>query len=63
MAGVGVAEGECTTWTGEHFAAPVFEAAWWTPEDSELVTSARLRGAGRATGLKGLTSFQISGKA
>jgi hypothetical protein len=25
---VGVADSECTTWTGEYFAAPVFEAAW-----------------------------------
>lgn len=38
---VGIAEAECTTWTGEHFAAPVFEPAWWTDEDSPVVTSAQ----------------------
>jgi putative selenium metabolism hydrolase len=38
---VGVADAECTTWTGEHFAAPVLEAAWWTDEDSPVVTAAQ----------------------
>jgi acetylornithine deacetylase/succinyl-diaminopimelate desuccinylase-like protein len=38
---VGMAEAECTTWTGEHFAGPVFEPAWWTGEESPVVTGAQ----------------------
>ena len=32
---------ECATWTGEQFVGQVFEPAWWTDEDSPVVTSAQ----------------------
>jgi putative selenium metabolism hydrolase len=38
---VGLVEASFTTWTGEHLTAPEFAAAWWTDEDSPLVTGAR----------------------
>jgi putative selenium metabolism hydrolase len=48
---VGVAGAEGTTWTGQRFEAPDFEAAWLTHEDSALVT-----GAETAMGAAGLDS-------
>jgi putative selenium metabolism hydrolase len=35
---VGVVDASFTTWTGASFSVPEFEPAWWTDEDSDLVT-------------------------
>jgi putative selenium metabolism hydrolase len=37
---VGLVEAAFRTWTGEEFSLPEYAAAWWTPEDSVLVTGA-----------------------
>jgi putative selenium metabolism hydrolase len=38
---VGVVDASFTTWTGASFSVPEFEPAWWTDEDSDLVTGAQ----------------------
>jgi putative selenium metabolism hydrolase len=48
---VRLVEAAFRTWTGQEFALPEYAAAWWTPEDSDLV-----RGAMRALESVGLTS-------
>ena len=46
---VGLVEAAFRTWTGEQFSLPEYAAAWWTPEDSALVSGAMTRaGIGRA---------------
>ncbi|HUE58826.1 MAG TPA: M20/M25/M40 family metallo-hydrolase [Acidimicrobiales bacterium] len=35
---VSIVQAEFRTWRGGEFALPEFEQAWWTPEDSPLVT-------------------------
>lgn len=37
----GIVDAEFTTWTGAGFVVPEFEPAWWTEEDSALVTGAQ----------------------
>jgi putative selenium metabolism hydrolase len=37
---VGLVEAVFRTWTGEEFSLPEYAAAWWTPEDSVLVSGA-----------------------
>jgi putative selenium metabolism hydrolase len=36
-----VVQADFDTWTGQHLTAPEFEKAWWTEEDSHLVTTSR----------------------
>jgi len=36
-----VVQAEFATWKGQHMSAAEFEKAWWTEEDSHLVTSSR----------------------
>ena len=37
---VSLVEAVFRTWTGEQFSLPEYAAAWWTPEDSPLVSGA-----------------------
>jgi putative selenium metabolism hydrolase len=47
---VRLVEAAFRTWTGQEFSLPEYAAAWWTPEDSDLVSGAM--GALESVGLR-----------